>query len=84
MFFVSCVFNAFASAHCCLVVACWERAGLLMFIVFLLLPMWYPGSGVVLDLSIPDLCLLSFFIFNKYDKIRCHELENYLTTCVLQ
>ena len=23
--------------------------------------MWYPGSGVVLDLSIPDLCHLSYF-----------------------
>ena len=23
-------------------------------------PMWYPGSGVVLDLSIPDLCHLSY------------------------
>ena len=27
--FVSCVFHAFASVHCCLVVACWERADLL-------------------------------------------------------
>ena len=23
--------------------------------------MWYPGSGVVLDVSIPDLCLLTYF-----------------------
>ena len=22
---------------------------------------WYPGSGVLLDLSIPDLCPLSYF-----------------------
>ena len=27
--FVSCVSHAFASAHCCLVVTCWERADLL-------------------------------------------------------
>ena len=41
MFFVSCVTHAFASVHCCLVVACWERTDLLAlvgdFIVFLLL-----------------------------------------------
>ena len=28
--------------------------------VTLSLSHWYPGSGVVLDLSIPDLCLLSY------------------------
>ena len=22
---------------------------------------WYPGAGVVLDLSIPDLCILTYF-----------------------
>ena len=25
--------------------------------------MWYPGSGVVLNLSFPDLCILSYFGF---------------------
>ena len=29
MVFMSCVFHAFASVHCCLVVTCWERADLL-------------------------------------------------------
>ena len=29
MFFVSYVSHAFASVHCCLVVACWERTVLL-------------------------------------------------------
>ena len=29
VFFVSCVLDAFASVHCCLVVTCWERADLL-------------------------------------------------------
>ena len=28
-FFVSCVFHALASSHCCLVVTCWEKADLL-------------------------------------------------------
>ena len=40
----------FASVHCCLVVSCWERADLLvMLLYFCYFPMWYPGSGVVLD-----------------------------------
>ena len=32
MFWVSssCVYQAFASGHCCLVVTCWERANLLV------------------------------------------------------
>ena len=29
--------------------------------VSLSLSHWYPGSGVVLDLSIPDLCTLTYF-----------------------
>ena len=63
--FVSCVSRAFASVHCCLVVTCWERADLLVLvgdvIVFLYFPLWYPVSGVALDLSFPDLCRLSYF-----------------------
>ena len=54
MFFVSCASHAFASVHCCRVVTCWERADLLalvsdVFLYFCYFPMWYPGSGVVLD-----------------------------------
>ena len=30
---------------------------------------WYPGSGVVLDLSIPDLCPLSYFGKKLYRQI---------------
>ena len=53
-----------ASVHCCLVVTCWERADLLAFVCgvescFCHFPMWYLGSGMVLDLLIPDLCRLS-------------------------
>ena len=48
------VCHAFASAHCCLVVTCWERADLLALICGVKLcdcyfPIWYPGSGLVLD-----------------------------------
>ena len=47
-------FCAFASVHCCLVVTCWERADLLalvgdVYFNFCYFPMWYLGSGVVLD-----------------------------------
>ena len=54
--FVFCFFvsHAFVSVHCCLVVTCWEKADLLalvgnVYCIFCYLPMWYPGSGVVLD-----------------------------------
>ena len=53
MLFMSCVFHAFTSVHCCLVITSWERAGLLALVcdvsVFCHFPMCYPGSGVVLD-----------------------------------
>ena len=54
MSFRACVCHAFASDHCCLVITCWERADLLAFVCYVKLcfyhlPMWYPGSDVVLD-----------------------------------
>ena len=57
MSFMSCVCHAFESVHCCLVVTCWEKADLLalvstvcdVYLCFCHFPMWYPGSGVVLD-----------------------------------
>ena len=61
-FFVSCVYHAFASGHCCLVVTCWEKADLLalvggvycIFVTFLcgiLGQVWYliVSFPVVLD-----------------------------------
>ena len=35
--------------------------------------MWYPGSGVVLDLSFPDLCYLSYFLHQPLAG-PCHRL----------
>ena len=29
---------------------------------------WYPGSGVVLDLSIPDLCSIIYFIYTIFQE----------------
>ena len=49
MLFMSCVFHAFASIHCCLVVTCSELADLLALVCdFCHFPMRNPGSGVVL------------------------------------
>ena len=62
--FMSCVYHAFTSVHCCLVVTCWERADLL-FVEFNCIFVPFPGGilGQVwyLIVSIPDLCRLSFF-----------------------
>ena len=64
-FFLSCVCYAFV--HACLFVPCghllrkgWPLgSSLWCLIVSLSLSNWYPVSGVVLDLSIPDLCTLT-------------------------
>ena len=60
------VCHAFASVYCCLGVTCWERAGILaldcdVLLCFCHFLIWYPGSDVVFDLSIPDLCDLPYF-----------------------
>ena len=54
MLLISCVFHAFASVHCYVVVTCWEKAVLLILVCdvqlcFCHFPFWYPGSGVLLD-----------------------------------
>ena len=54
MLAMSCVCHDFASIHCCLVVTCWESADLSALVSDVKLctchfPMWYPGSGMVLD-----------------------------------
>ena len=53
---MSCVSHVFASVHCFLVVTCWERAEVAMFIVFFLL------SHVVFWVRC-DTCLYHFLIF---------------------
>ena len=54
MLFMFSVSHALVSVHCCLVVTCWEKANHLALVCDVLLcfchfPMWYPGSGLVLD-----------------------------------
>ena len=58
MLFMSCVCHAFVSVHLCLVVTNWERDDLLALVYDVLLcfchfPMWYPGSGAVIDCVYP-------------------------------
>ena len=65
MFFFSCVAHAFASDHCCLVVICWERTGLLALVgdvncIFGTFPCGILGHVWYLISSFPDLCLLSY------------------------
>ena len=62
MLVMSCVCQAFASVHCCLVVTCWERADLLalvcgVYCVFITFPCCILGLLIV---SFPDLCRLSY------------------------
>ena len=66
MLFLYCVYHAFASAHCCLVVTCWERADLLALVcgvklVVVTFPFGILGQVWYLIVSIPDLCPLSYF-----------------------
>ena len=66
------VCHAFLSVHCSLVVTCWKRADLLallcvMFLlllfscVFVTFPCGVLGQVWCLIVSIPDLCLLTYF-----------------------
>ena len=52
----------YASVYMGLVVTCWERVDLLALACGVLLSLWYPGSGEVFDVSIPDLCTLTYFV----------------------
>ena len=63
---VSCVSHAFASVHCCLVVACWERADLLtlvgdVYCIFVTFPCDILGQVWYFIVSFPDRCRLSYF-----------------------
>ena len=70
-----CVFHAFLSVNCSLVVICWERANLLallcvmLYCVFVTFLCSVLGQVWYLIVSISDLCLLTYFdIYSKYDK----------------
>ena len=57
-----CLYFTGLSISCILLITCWERADLLALLcmMFCHFPIWCLGSGVSLNVSIPDLCLLYF------------------------
>ena len=67
------------SVHCNLVVTCWKRTGVLALLyvmfscVFVTFPCGILGQVLYLIVSIPDLCLLSYF-----DVVPCRKLPNIL------
>ena len=68
MLFMSCVCDAFASVHCCLVVSCWESVDNLALICdvycvcvfFIIFPCGILGQWWNLIVWFPDLCHLNF------------------------
>ena len=66
-FVIYAVCHAILSVHCNLVVTCWERAGLLtlLYVMFLFCFSTFPcgvlGHVWYVIVSIPELCLLTYF-----------------------
>ena len=82
MLFMSCASNAFASAHCCLVVTCWERADLLalvgdVYCIFVTFQCGILGQLWYLIVSFPDICHLPFTKLLTYCliAIKKHEIK---------
>ena len=64
MLFMICIYHAFASVHCCLVVTCWGRADLLALVcdfycVFVTFPCGILGQVWYLIVSFPDLSYIN-------------------------
>ena len=73
---MSCVWHAFVSVHCWLMVTSWERADLLALVVmfycvFVTFPCGIQGQVWYLIVSIPDLCHLSYFEKSVREKKDC-------------
>ena len=90
--FVSCVSNAFASFHCCLVVTCWERDALLalvgdVYYIFVTLPCGILGQVWYLIVSFPALCRLSNFVMRRMPFILLISLNDisfgHVSKCVM-
>ena len=67
---MSCVFRAFASVHCCLMVTCWEKDDLLALVdddycIFATFPCGILGQVWYLIVSFPGLCRLSYILCKK-------------------
>ena len=70
LLFMFCVCHAFLSVHSSIVVTFWERANLLALLyvmfscVFITFPCGVLGQVWYLIVSIPDICLLTFFSYS--------------------
>ena len=68
--------NAFASVHCCLVVTCWERFGLLALVgdvkcIFVTFPCGILGQVWYLIVLFYDLCVFLTFKKPADNKLGC-------------
>ena len=72
--------HVFLSVHCSLVLTCWERADLLalwymtFYCDFVTFPCGVLGQVLCLVVSIPDLCILSYYdckCFELFLKVQC-------------
>ena len=88
--FMFCVCHAFTSVHCCLMVTCRERAGLLALVcdvyrVFVTFPCGILGQVCNLIVSFPDLCHLAYFIYwimqLRMGKKHCYVYQNLSYLC---
>ena len=74
---MSCVCHAVASVHCCLLRKGWPLGSCLCCLCFCHFPMWYPGSGVVLDCidswSLPPFLLCNAPIWDKTAEVHYNE-----------
>ena len=74
------VCHAFLSVHCSLVVTCWERANLLAILyvmfscVFVTFPFGVLGQVWCLIVSIPYLCLLTYFANVSTEAKQCEQI----------
>ena len=70
MLSMSCVWHAFESIHCCLLVTCSWLSFVMFNCVFVTFPCGILGHVWCLIVSIPDHCHLSYLVFAKQDKKR--------------
>ena len=86
------VCHVFLSVHCSLVVTCYERADLLallcvmFYCVFVTFPCGVLGQVWYFIVSIPDLCLLTYFIKKAFIMhfvvpFKCHGFPQVSSSC---
>ena len=83
-----CFKYAVLSVPCSLVIICWERSGLLALVCvlsyeFFTLPYGVYGQVWYLSVSIPDLCLLHYFILTfRHAFVKCLVIHPEFHMCI--